>query len=62
MEFCQNCKRKSLVIDCKCGLKVCLEKCKVPEAHNCTFDYRLNTRYLLALNNPTVVPKKIELI
>lgn len=62
MEKCHHCKRKDILIECKCGLKVCLKKCKVPESHGCKFDYRLNTQYRLAINNPTVTAKKIELI
>lgn len=62
MEKCHNCKRKAILIDCKCGMKVCLSKCKVPEDHNCTFDYKLNGRYKLAMNNPKIESKKIEQI
>ena len=61
MERCLNCKRKAIVIDCKCGLKVCL-KCKVPEDHSCTFDYRLSAQYKLSINNPKIEAKKIEQI
>ena len=37
----ENCnkKLKLLYFECKCGLAFCL-KHKMPELHNCTFDYR----------------------
>ena len=59
---CHHCKRKShILIDCKCSLKVCM-KCKDPEQHGCTFDYKLVARYRLAINNPKVEAKKVEVI
>ena len=57
-----NCKKSShVIIQCKCGSNVCL-KCKVPETHKCTFDYRLNAQFQLALNNQKVEAKKVEQI
>ncbi len=37
----ENCNKKLniLCFECKCGLVFCL-KHKMPELHNCTFDYR----------------------
>jgi hypothetical protein len=59
---CQFCKRKShVLIECKCGSKVCL-KCKIPETHSCAFDFRLSAQYKLAINNPTIIAKKLEQI
>jgi hypothetical protein len=37
-------------------------KCKDPEQHSCTFDYKLVERYRLAINNPKVEAKKVEVI
>lgn len=62
MEKCVHCNRKShILIDCKCGYKVCL-KCKEPETHKCTFDFKLCAQYKLAINNPVVTAKKVEQI
>jgi hypothetical protein len=62
MDKCHNCKKKNhVLIECKCGHKVCL-KCKVPEDHQCTFDFKFSAQYRLALNNPKIQSKKIEQI
>jgi len=62
MDKCHNCKKKShVLIECKCGSKVCL-KCKVPEDHNCSYDYQFGAKYILAMNNPKVEPKKVDQI
>jgi hypothetical protein len=37
-------------------------KCKDPEQHGCTFDYKLIARHHLAINNPKVEAKKVEVI
>jgi hypothetical protein len=64
MDRCAFCKKKShILIDCKCGMKVCSSKCIVNhENHNCTFDHKLNARYKLAINNPKIEAKKVEQI
>jgi hypothetical protein len=62
MDRCEFCKKKShILIDCKCGQKVCL-KCKVPEDHQCTFDFHLSAKFKLAINNPKIEAKKLDQI
>ena len=62
MDKCFNCKKKShVLIECKCANKVCL-KCKVPEDHQCTFDFHMSAKYKLAINNPKIEAKKVDQI
>ena len=62
MDRCFNCKKKShVLIECKCGHKVCL-KCKVPEDHQCSYDYRFSAKYRLTMNNPKIEAKKVDQI
>ena len=60
MDKCFNCHKKNhILLDCKCSNKYCL-KCKVPETHNCTFDYRYAAQEKLKLQNPVTISKKVE--
>uniref|UniRef100_A0A6C0AIS2 AN1-type domain-containing protein n=1 Tax=viral metagenome TaxID=1070528 RepID=A0A6C0AIS2_9ZZZZ len=60
MNRCSNCKCKThILLEHNCGLKVCL-KCKDPDTHKCTFDFKLVQKFRLAMNNPEVKAKKLE--
>ena len=59
-----NCNKKIKLTDtqCKCGNKYCL-KHRIPEDHNCTFDYKNNDRLILEnklMNQKTVSEKIIK--
>jgi len=59
---CALCKKNKLITTlCKCELNFCLE-CRMPETHNCSFDYKNEQRQYLTKNNPLVIAEKIECI
>lgn len=58
---CFHCNKKLGLIDytCKCDHKFCL-KCKLPEIHNCNYDYKDNSN--LSKKLVKVVNNKINKI
>lgn len=61
-EKCFFCKKKShFLCECRCGKKFCVNH-RLPEKHNCTFDYREYEKNIIRLNNPKVVSEKITKI
>ena len=60
---CSQCNKKTglMVHTCRCGLIFCI-KCRLPEQHNCTFDYKSEGKDLLKKDLIKVAPKKIEKI
>ena len=61
---CLNCEKKiSLVeslIKCKCDKTYC-SKCRIPEVHNCTYDYKKNQssfleKSLIKVSSNKIVP------
>lgn len=62
MERCKNCRKKTLMMcPCTCKQNFCI-KCRMPETHNCSFDYKKAYQELLKLKNPKVEGKKVESI
>ena len=62
MERCSLCKKKALcMFTCTCRMLFC-GKCRVPEIHDCTFDYLAQHKEFLTERNPIVVPDKVEKI
>ena len=66
MTSCSYCnKRKVSIIPftCKCNsaLQLC-SKCRMPEDHNCTYDFKTDARKKLEKENPLVIGKKIDVI
>ena len=57
---CSHCKKKIGYIeyDCKCLKKFC-PKCRHPEQHNCTYDYKTEQKLKLTKSLLKVVPEKI---
>jgi predicted nucleic acid binding AN1-type Zn finger protein len=55
-----KCRAKLSLVDqeCKCGIKFC-GKHRLPENHNCSFDFKEEGRRILMKNNPPIVPIKI---
>ena len=60
---CFFCKKKVDLINftCKCDHIFCI-KCKDPEIHKCTYDYKSEFKDLLEINNPIITPSKIQSI
>ena len=58
---CSNCKKNLSLInfDCKCGKSFC-NKCRMPEFHNCTFDWMKEGKEQLKIDNPKIVFSKIQ--
>ena len=57
---CFNCNKKIglLSFDCKCNEKFCT-KCRYPEEHNCSYDYKLEQCKRLEKNLVKVVNSKV---
>ena len=64
MTGCDYCKKKVGIItfNCKCIYKNLCSKCRTPETHNCSFDYKSEERAKLRKANPVVIASKIEVI
>ncbi|CAG9321530.1 unnamed protein product [Blepharisma stoltei] len=58
--LCQK-RIKSLNFICQCGYSFCLQH-RIPEVHNCTFDYRNHGKSRLSKENPRVVAEKFTRI
>jgi len=59
---CSKCSKKTIIIfECRCKRKFC-SRCKFPEDHKCSFDYKAESREKLKINNPKVINNKIDKI
>ena len=47
--------------ECKCGLKFCREH-RLPEFHNCTFDFKKQAQIKIKEANPLIINDKITKI
>ena len=58
---CYNCNKKTglITILCKCNQNFCI-KCKNPEQHNCTFNFKEYEKKILEKNMIKVIKKKIQ--
>jgi len=52
-------KKYIICIKCKCEKNFCI-KCKLPEIHNCVFDYKKDGKRKISENNPKISNKKIR--
>ena len=60
MDRCSKCNKKSMIVfSCTCK-KIFCTKCRMPEDHGCTFDYRAAFKELNTLKNPKVKATKVE--
>ena len=60
MERCFECKKKALInFKCKCSNIYCI-KCKIPELHQCKFNYKEEQQKILEKLNPHMNGKKLE--
>ncbi len=57
---CLICNKKIKLTDikCKCDIFYCSLH-KYPEQHNCTYDYKKESRELIKKFNPKIIPNKI---
>lgn len=59
---CTKCRKTSLILtDCLCKKQFCL-KCRHPEDHECSFNYKQKGIEDLTKNNPTVIAEKVSKI
>ena len=59
---CTTCKKKIMFeYTCPCKGSFCI-KCRLPELHNCTFDFKLENQLRLTKDNPVIVGEKVEKI
>ena len=63
MTLCEHCTSKKISIlmpfTCKCGYTQLCTKCRLAEAHNCTYDYKKEGHKILIKNNPIIIKPKI---
>lgn len=56
---CFHCKKKSYItMNCSCTKVFCM-KCRLPEVHECTTDYKEKAKERLVKENPIVVGEKV---
>ena len=48
-------------MNCMCNQQFCI-KCRVPEIHNCSFDYFKYSKDKLEKENPLIIAKKLDKI
>jgi hypothetical protein len=60
---CEHCKTRKISLattfECRCELKKLCMTCRYPEAHNCSYDFRVDGKEQLEKTNPLVVKEKI---
>ena len=66
MSNCSHCNKKKISIIyfiCKCNplFKLC-SKCRMPEDHCCTYDFKIDQRNKLEKENPLVIGDKMDKI
>lgn len=60
---CSFCNKKIGLTEFNCRCDGCFcQKHRVPEVHNCTFNYSAEAEITISKNNPTIIGKKIEVI
>lgn len=60
-EKCLICKKKLILLDIpcsKCNICYCI-KHRLPESHNCFFNFKKEGKILLQKNNPKIINEKI---
>ena len=61
--YCKKRKISSLFsYDCKCGLDKLCQYCKMPEDHQCKFDFKEEGRKKLEKDNPNIIATKLNKI
>jgi hypothetical protein len=66
VQKCEHCKLKKvntlLAFSCRCGFKYLCDKCRYPEDHKCTHDFKKEASERLKKENEKVVADKVEKI
>ena len=59
--FCWFCTKKTKMnrFKCRCGFVFC-KKCRMPEQHNCDFDYHSHGKQFLTRTNPKIAKLKLK--
>ena len=59
---CDKCRKKTIItFNCRCE-KIFCSKCRYPEVHGCTYDYKTAGKDKIKINNPLVINNKIDKI
>lgn len=60
---CAKCNKKLgfIPFNCKCGNSFC-SKCRYPESHECTYDFRADAKEKILKENPVIKCNKINQI
>lgn len=61
-EFCHKHYITFNLFSCKCKFKFLCSKCRLPEAHCCSFDWKNFGRKILIEQNPILTSCKLEKI
>jgi hypothetical protein len=58
---CDFCNKKAGVMpfSCRCDFKKLCPKCRLPEKHNCKFDYKTTGKEEILKANPVVIADKL---
>ena len=58
---CDFCNKKAGVMpfSCRCDFKKLCPKCRLPEKHNCKFDYKTTGKEEILKANPIVIADKL---
>ncbi len=61
---CDYCNKKAGIMpfSCRCEFKKLCTKCRLPEKHNCNFDYKKLGRDEILKLNPVIVAEKLDKI
>lgn len=60
MTKCKKCKKQNyLIFNCRCGNQYCLIH-RLPEEHECDYDYKEYKRNILMKRNPVIKSEKIQ--
>lgn len=63
MNICESCNKKInglITYKCKCIYTKLCSQCKFPEQHKCNYDFKLEQKNNLIIQNPLIVPQKIS--
>ena len=63
--LCDNCNKKKVGVisfNCKCEKKSLCVGCRLPDQHNCTYDFKKEWKKKLVIANPVVIKDKLERI
>jgi hypothetical protein len=51
-----------MVFNCKCEFKKLCSKCRLPETHECKFDYKKEGKEEILKQNPVIIADKLTKI